>query len=258
MTIASELERPTFRLLFLTGIQEELLPLFERHPFVFDRGVAAYRSQRHPDLYAATLGPAVKKKRETRDLIATLAPHVIINAGLVGLLRDQDPRDAGAILKLGQIIDSVTGVIYPGGPGHDCLVTVDRPVFEPWNKQELALHYRAQACDMEAARLLRITGQIEEVSIGTELIFLKVIGDRPESYELFKHEALVRNWHRLNWFGRLRVGLRFPGGPARLRRLLNAKAAALQALGEASATLVDRLITARGDTRGFDSLFIPH
>ncbi len=246
------------RILVLTGIQEELLPLLELHDFAFDRGVGAYRSKRSSEVYAATTGPGVKKARELRRLLESVVPHVIVNGGLTGLLKEEDDARAGDRLRLGSVVDRRTGVIYPGGPGRDRLVSVEAPLFEPADKMDVALDFQARACEMEAAHILRIVGQIEEVSSGSVVIFCKVVGDRPDSYHLFQHEHLVRAWHRKQYLEKWWAGLRFPGGPWRLQELLAMKETALASLGRRLAALIDRIVRAKGVPAKTDSIFIPH
>lgn len=246
------------RLLVLTGLQEELLPLLELHDFAFDRAAGAYRSKRNSGVYAATTGPGVKKARELRRLLESVVPHVIVNGGLTGLLKEEDAAVAGDRLRLGSVVDRKTGVIYPGGPGSDRIVTVPAPLFEPADKMDLALDWQARACEMEAAHILRIVGQIEEVSSGSVVIFCKVVGDRPDSYHLFQHEHLVRAWHRKQYFERWWAGLRFPGGPRRLKELLAMKEIALGSLGRRLAGLVESVVRAGGVPEKTDSIFIPH
>lgn len=262
------------RILILTGLQEELLPFLERRAFQFDRARGAYRSLQHPDLLAATTGPGVKKARELRKLLRSFVPHVIVNAGLVGLLRETDERQAGDRVRLGGVTDARTGVVYPGGPGRGQLVSVPAPVFEPSDKLDLATKYRASVCDMEAAVLLGMIGQVEEVATGSFVVFCKVVGDRPDSYNLYRYEHLVRGWQRRGRWQKLWNGLRFPGGPGRLRELLAMKEQGLQGLAHSLDGLVASLlqlpeypgIDPDGDDsggpiselRGLDSVFIPH
>ncbi len=53
------------RILLLTGIQEELLPVLQPLQLTF-RQHGAYQSVSYPDLYAATTGPGLKKKSDRR------------------------------------------------------------------------------------------------------------------------------------------------------------------------------------------------
>ncbi|MEQ9365859.1 MAG: hypothetical protein RIF32_16570, partial [Leptospirales bacterium] len=192
-----------------------------------------------------------------------LVPHVIVNAGLVGLLRESAKAKAGDRLRIGSVVDVRTGVIYPGGSGRETLVSVPAPVFESSDKMDLALDHQATACDMEAAVLLGLIGQVEEVATGSLVVLCKVVGDRPDSYNLFKFEHLVRGWERKKAWERLWLGLRFPGGPRRLRELLEMKSIALDSLGRRLEALVRALAAANPDdpaaiSRALDSVFIPH
>lgn len=217
------------RILLLTGIQEELLPVVSTLQLTF-RQLGAYQSLTYPELYAATTGPGLKKKAETRALLKDLQPEIIINAGLVGMLVDEPEPGPGDLVRLASVVDAESELIYPIHQHGHTLVTIKAPVFEPRDKWLLAREHNAEFCDMEAARLIQLVRQIDEVREESPILFLKVVGDIPDHYELYQHESLVRGWHRQGVFGKLALGMRFPGGPANLRRLLRLKETALNGL----------------------------
>jgi hypothetical protein len=219
------------RILLLTGIQEELLPVLQPLQLTF-RQHGAYQSVSYPDLYAATTGPGLKKKSEIRTLLKEIQPEVIINAGLVGMLVDRQPPCPvpGDLLHLASVVDAESELVYPVNPHGETLVTVKAPVFEPREKWLLARQFNADFCDMEAARIIRLVRQVDEVREESPVLFLKVVGDLPDHYELYRHETLVRGWHRQSFLGKIKTGFKFPGGPANLRRLLKLKEAALAGL----------------------------
>lgn len=253
------------RILVLTGIKEELSAVAERHPLSFDRERGLYRSESYPEVYAGTTGPGIPKsgRKQLRRWLRELAPHIIINAGLVGLLREDAPHSGGDRLRLGAVIHQATGVVFPGGAGRGRLVSVSEPVFEPSAKMDLALDHEAIACDMEAAPLLSIVGQTEEITTGSVVLLRKFVGDRPDSYRLFRYEHRIRGWERKGLFEKLWIGLRFPGGPHYLQELLEMKATALGALGDDLAQLLGRLAPLPPENlemalSRLDSAFIPH
>lgn len=245
-------------LLVLTGIKEELSELLDRHPFAFEKDLRVYRSTRHPGLYAATTGPGVRHPGRLKKLLQEIQPDVIVNAGLVGILDERDPARAGQRLKLGQIISADSETIYPGGPGSDTLVTVDRPVHDMLDKMDLAERYHARACDMEAARIIEITGSIRELQNHSYLHFVKIAGDRPEEAALYEYEYKLWNWTQKGFFEKLRILWQFPGGPQAFFKLKRSKARALHGLGKELYFTVQAILKYDGIPRNLGSTFIPH
>ncbi|MCB1326392.1 MAG: hypothetical protein H7A21_17130 [Spirochaetales bacterium] len=246
------------RLLLVTGTGEELRALRGLLSLQFDRSRGLYLSLKSASLFALSAGAGLSRRRLLRRALRELKPDIVVNAGLVGLLRLDDPRPVGERLALRSVLESESGLVYPGGPGRDTLVSVGSPVFEPWEKDELALRFKATACEMEAAPLLALLGRTEEVAESVTVIFVKVIGDRPESYDLFRYEHLVRGWYRDSLWERIRTGFLFPGGPLRLRRLLGQKAEGLDGLRRAVGGLLPGILSGRAKTGSIDSVFIPH
>ncbi len=229
------------KLLLLTGIQEELFPLMKEFRLTF-REPGCYQSQLYPELFAATMGPGLKKRREIRDLLKEIIPDVVVNAGLVGKLLDDPLPAPGDLARISSVIEGETHLVFPVQPHGASLVTIRKPVFEPREKFILARDYRAAYCDMEASRLLQLLREIDEVRDDTALVFCKVVGDTPEQFDLFQHEELVRGWHRQGLFGKMITGLKFPGGPLRMRRLLRLKEDALDGLAAHTRRTVKALL----------------
>ena len=247
------------KILLLTGIKEELKPLFKIHPFEFVKQNRFYRSIEAPNVMAGTMGPGLTKKRELKKLLEDFLPDVIINAGLVGILNDDDPIESGDLLRIGNVIDAETETIYPGGPGRDTLVTVDRAIFQPWEKMDLYMQFdRARACDMEASKLLNFIASIEEVAGRTEILFCKVAGDRPESYQLYENEHLVRNWNEKTFLEKARTAIKFPGGPVNLARLITQKEKAMVSLTKNMNNTITKLLLMKHIPPNMHSVFIPH
>jgi len=203
------------------------------------------------------MGPALKKKAEIRRLLETLQPGIIVNAGLVGGLDEHDNLQVGDRLRLGSVIDADRRLTYPGGPGKDVLVTVDHPVFKPYEKYDLLLDYRARACDMEAAHLIEMAALDLNLAKRLRIVLCKVCGDIPENYHLFKNEHLLRGWQRLSLREKIFLGLSFPGGPLRMKKLMELKFTAIDSLTRSIQGLMNRILDSRGNTDNLDSLFNP-
>ena len=256
-----EVRTRPLRVVVLTGLKEELEGLLKTG-FEWDDATRLYRSLQRPGLYAGTLGPGLKKRKEIRRALERIEPDVIINGGLVGSLKD--PQDSGAghatgdRLRLGEVVDVASGTIYPGGRGRDRLATVDRPIFEPLAKMNLRLDTGAVACDMEGSRLLRLLGQMEDRLPEVHVILCKVVGDLPEDYFLFQLEDQIRSWSQRTRWEKLRVFLRYPGNALRLNRLFRVKRRALDSLTGRMGALVRRLYREGRVAQDMDSVFIPH
>jgi hypothetical protein len=245
-------------LLVLTGIKEELSVLLDHHPFEFEKDLRVYRSRKWPGLYAATTGPGVRHPGRVKKMIEELQPDVIINAGLVGILDERDPARPGDRLKLGQIVKAGSETIFPGGPGRDTLVTVDRPVHDMLDKMDLAVRYQARACDMEASKILEIAGSIPAIRNHSFIHFVKVAGDRPEEAALYEHEYMLRDWSFKSSFEKIRIMLQFPGGPSAFFKLRRSKFRSLQGLRNELFTTIHAILKLDGIPRSLGSTFIPH
>lgn len=231
------------RILLLTGIKEELEPVLKRLPFSFDKEIGAYRCVRASNLTCATTGPGLKNRTEVRRILERFEPDVVLNAGLVGILRENDGISPGEPLRLGTVIHGTTGEQYPGGPGQDILVTVKEPVFEPSDKLGLAARFRARACDMEAAELLALLGRYPLLSGKGFLVFCKIAGDRPEDHSLFLGESSTRDWDRKSWSEKMRTAMKFPGGPTALMKLRRLRRKAIQGLEVHTLAVVRELLS---------------
>ncbi len=245
-------------ILLLTGIQEELYPFLQEHPFEFLKSPRVYRSRKHENLFAATTGPGLKKRKDVRKLLEALQPEIIINGGLVGALSDGDSLQIGDKLKLGTVIKAENRIVFPGGPGRDTLVTVDAPVFEPLEKIHLNLEYEARVCDMEASRLIELVGGMDDLKDVCRIVFCKVCGDVVDSHEVYKHEDWVRGWHKMGLWARIETALRFPGGPMALKKLLYYKTAGIASLTRELHETLNAVLKSGGRTDKLDSTFLPH
>lgn len=231
------------RILLLTGIKEELEPILQRIPFAFEKEIGAYRCVRAANLACATTGPGVKNRTEVRRILEKFQPDVILNAGLVGILRENDGAVPGDHLRLGTIVHAVTEIQYPGGPGQDTLATVKAPVFEPFDKLDIATRFHARACDMEAAELLALLGRYPLLSGKGFLVFCKIVGDRPEDHALFAGEAMTRDWERKSWSDKMRTAMKFPGGPTALMKLRRLRRKAIAGLEIHTLAVVRELLS---------------
>lgn len=244
------------KVLVLTGIQEELTGLLSKFQFEFDKSVSCYRSATHRDLYAATTGPGLSRKKQVRKIIEDIFPDFIVNGGLTGILKYGDGLP-GETLRVGCVADARTHTLYPGGRGRDTVVSVAQPVFEPWKKADLAEEFHARACDMEAGPLMNLIGQMEGFKNQVNVVFCKVVGDNPEMYELFLGESELRGWQRLSGWGKMKAVLRFSGGPWKAWKLLKLKHSALENLTDSLEKVCGILLEGQIPI-DMDSLFIPH
>ncbi|MCB1173421.1 MAG: hypothetical protein KDK39_07650 [Leptospiraceae bacterium] len=248
----------SLRILLLTGIKEELVAVERRWHLQFNRHLHLYQSARYAGLYAGTTGPGLQRRREIRQWLNQLQPQIVVNAGLVGLLQAEHQAQVGDRVALNQLIDSRYGTCFPGGPGRNRLASLTKAAFAPHEKMDVALDFKVDVCDMEAAFLAGLLGQFDKLSESISLVLVKVIGDRPEQYLLYQNEALMRDWARLAWWRRIGRAMRFPGGPFLLHRLRTNKLRALQGLARHTDILLEHLIRHQGPGQGIDSIFIPH
>lgn len=280
------------RLLLLTGIEEELWDIIRICSLQFEKRLGCYRSSLYPFLYAATLGAGISKAGKTERLILRSRPDVIINAGLVGILSQSSAVEIGERLPVGKVAYAAAyansaGVIWSdshsshnshnshkGAPsskgadskgasskgGDSCyLVSVKEPIFSPKKKSELMQESGANICDMEAAPLLTLLGEwTKRHSLSASLIFCKVAGDRPEHHSLFRHEEMLRGWHRSKSLrAKLTLLQRLLPAPFALLRLLALKKRALKALSEHTSSLLHLLIKRQLLPPHIDSIFYP-
>lgn len=245
-------------ILLLTGIKEELSGFLARHPFEFERDLRIYHSRKNAGLYATTTGPGLRSAGRIRQVLEGLLPDVIINAGLVGILDERDQLQTGERLKLGEVIAADSETIFPGGPGSNRLVTVDRPVHDLLDKMELASRFHARVCDMEAARVIQLVGSVPALRNKSFVHFVKIAGDRPEDAALFEYEYMLWDWPRKNLWGKLRTMARFPGGPMGLLRLRQKKRSSLASLTDEIEATIRVLEKMGGIPSRMGSVFIPH
>jgi hypothetical protein len=245
-------------ILLLTGIKEELQGLLDRHPFEFEKELRIYRSRKYRELYARTTGPGVNKRAEIQKVLEDLSPDVVISAGIAGILDEKDETETGQLLRIGEVIRQSNRISYPGGPGRDKLVTVDRPVHDILDKLDLATQFKARACDMEAAILLDMVGALPALARKTYVVMLKVAGDRPEDSSLYEYENQTWGWERKSVLEKSMTALRFPAGPVACIRLIRHKRKALKSLVRHMEVLAYDLAKEQGIPPGLKSVFIPH
>ena len=245
-------------ILILTGIKEELQGLLERHPFEFEKELRIYRSRKYRELYARTTGPGVSKKGEIQKVLEDLAPDVVICAGIAGILDEKDKVQTGQLLRVGEVVRQSNRVEYPGGPGRDRLITVNRPVHDILDKLDLATEFKARACDMEAAILLDMIGALPALARKTYVIMLKIAGDRPEDSSLYEYEHHTWGWDKKSLWQKALTALRFPAGPSACIRLIRHKKTANQALVRQMESLAFEIAKEQGVPPGMKSVFIPH
>lgn len=243
--------------LLLTGIKEELQGTLDSHPFVFEKDLRIYRSESYPHLYARTTGPGLQKRAEIEKVLEDLQPNFIVNAGLVGILREKDDLQPGDSLSPGTIIQQSNRLEFPGGPGRDRIISVEKPVHDYLDKLDLYDEFKARACDMEAAKLLTLAGSMPAVKKKTYIVFVKVAGDRPEDSGLYENEHLLWGHDQKPFFQRMKTALSFPGGPLAFRRLRKHKEGAIKGLDAAIRQTIIKIIKNQG-VAGIKGVFIPY
>jgi len=244
--------------LLLTGIKEELQPIIEKHPFKYEKDIHVYHSIKYPTFYATTTGPGLQEKKKIKKVLENLLPDVIINAGLVGLLDERDKLQIGDRVKINTVIKYNNMIQFAGGPGRYTLVTVDKPVFDPIEKMDLKYMTNAHVCDMEAARIIELVGSYEIFKKDSFIVFIKVVGDRPDNAYLFEYEYLIRRWEQKNFYEKLITAVQFPLGIKKFYQLLTIKKKALNSLRNYTLEIVDKIYQFRGVPHHVGSIFIPH
>lgn len=245
-------------ILLLTGIKEELQGLLDRHPFEFEKELRIYRSRRYRELYVRTTGPGVTKRKEIQKVLEDIAPDVVISAGIAGILDEKDKIETGQVLRIGEVIRKSNRVSYPGGPGRDRLITVDRPVHDILDKLDLATEFKARACDMEAAILLDMVGALPALAQKTYVVMLKIAGDRPEDSSLYEYENHTWGWDKKSLWQKAVTAIKFPAGPKACIRLIRHKRKALASLTKEMELLAYKIAKEQSIPPGLKSVFIPH
>ena len=161
-------------------------------------------------------------------------------------------------MRLSEVIRHSNRVSYPGGPGRDRLITVDRPVHDILDKLDLANEFKARACDMESAILLDMVGALPALAKKTYVVLLKVAGDRPEDSSLYEYEHHTWGWDKKSLWQKVQTALKFPAGPAACIRLIRHKRQALASLVKEMELLAYNLAKEQSIPPGLKSVFIPH
>ncbi len=245
-------------ILVLAALKEELKPILKIHPCTFEKDIRVYHSHIYPSLYFATTGPGVSEKNKVKKILEFLIPRIIINIGLVGVLDSRESIQVGDLVKINTIVKSKNEIQFVGGPGKYTLVTVDKPYFDPIDKMDLKLNYKAHICDMEAAKIIEIVGSYEILKRESYIIFIKVAGDRPEDYFLFEYEHLVREWDKKNLKEKFQTILKFPKGILGIKKLLHIKKKSLQSLVRHTLEIIDQIYYYNNIPNKIGSIFIPH
>ncbi|MFN3603684.1 MAG: hypothetical protein ACK4UJ_03110 [Leptonema sp. (in: bacteria)] len=245
-------------ILLLTGIKEELKEILKKHPFVFEKDVQCYHSQKYPTFYAATTGPGLQDKKKIKKILENLLPDIIINAGLVGVLDEREKIYIGDLVKIGTVIKKTNSIQFAGGPGRFTLLTVEKPIFDPIEKLDLKYEFKANVCDMEAAYLIELVGSYEIFRRESYILLIKVVGDRPENSYLFEYEYLIRNWEHKNLKEKFEILRKFPLGIFGLIKILKIKKKALRNLSYYTLNFIDKIYHCGGIPHNLGSTFIPH
>ena len=221
------------KVLLLTGIREELEAVFNRIDFKYIRPDRIYQGINYKNLFASTVGPGFKKRKEIKKIINTIKPTFILNAGLVGILDERDSIVVGDLIDVSTLKNIHSKTVFKTDKHGSIMVTVDYPVFDPIERSELATKFDARLCDMESYYLASYLAENSEhfYSRDIKLLLCKVAGDRPEHFDLFQNEYLIRNWKTMSFAKKLVILMRFPGGVSSALKLLKLKKTALNSLG---------------------------
>ncbi|MBE7440258.1 MAG: hypothetical protein HS115_17540 [Spirochaetales bacterium] len=248
------------KILILTGIAQELRAILQywedRHqePFTYDKQgrffILPYAGH---VFYAGSAGPGLPRPAHLLRRLEWAAPDVIVSAGLVGVLRPHSAIPVGQELTIRAVQSHNEPTVYPGGPGRFVLLSVDRPIFDPGQKHDLARASGADLCDMEAYRLLKLCGR-SPLALQWRIVLLKIAGDLPEQADLFRYEDRLRT--------RPGSGIRDRLGSwlvsVRHYRLLRIKKKGLLGLGRATEQFILSLKDMSDLPPARRSVFLPH
>ena len=181
---------PMRNLLIVCAIYEELLPLLKYKPlsFAYNKEIRAYQSQIDPSIFACTIAPRCKKKKELGAILKKINPHHIINAGLVGALEHSSKPKIGSNIQIKGIYaskdlqkndldtsfhanDFNTFLLPQKAHKYNIqrynqkkynqkikkcykLLCVSKPIFASQEKKQCSQEYSTAYCDMESFPLL--------------------------------------------------------------------------------------------------------
>ena len=221
------------KVLLLTGIREELEAVFKRIDFEYIRSDRIYQGVDYKDLFATTVGPGFKKKKEIKKIITKIQPTIILNIGLAGILDDRDSISIGDLIDVSTLKNIHSDIVFITGQPGSTMVTVDHLVFDPIERTELAERHGARSCDMESFYLAKFLTENKTLFnyADIKLLICRIAGDRPEHFKLFPNEYRIRNWRNLSFTQKMAVFLTFPGGVNSTLKLLKLKKTALDSLG---------------------------
>jgi len=243
------------KLLLLTGIQDEIFPLIPEFQLTL-RARGLYQSKRYPEFFVADTGPGLQKHRELRELLKDLLPDLIVNAGLASMLQDNLPVRPGDLIGISSIIHAELQLEFPIRPHGHRIVSISKQAIDQLEKSKLSRDHAAQFCDTEAALLVQLVRKIEELREETALVFCKVVGDTLDHYDLYENDNLVREWEDANFASRMLIGFKFPGGPLKMKRLLDLKQLALANLTRHTTSMVKALLGG-AEPEKFGSFYAP-
>lgn len=206
--------------LIITGIKEELEFFFARNPHTFNREIRCYQLEKYPDVFCMTGGPGIRRKKEVRKVIREIKPDIVISAGLVGLANRRLMTKRGEKVKIAGIVDKSEILFGQTEENGYFLTSVPYPVFSPSEKEDLYEETGADFCDMETLPLIQL---LEESGLKPLLCTIKILGDRPEDFDLYRYEKEFREINLRRWQDVLHGMIRFSGGIFRFYMLLYRK-----------------------------------
>ena len=140
-------------------------------------------------------GPGFRKKKELSTLISLYEIKTILHAGFAGSLAED--IQCGEILTIVSCVDTVNKKLYKlnvwpvDGARQIHLVTVHKPVFDAIEKNELHAAFKADAVDMETARL---AGFLQNEFPQVALYALKLAGENDTDERYLKNEIHFRSF----------------------------------------------------------------
>lgn len=208
-------------ILLLFGIREEISPFLRMLHCSFDTKIRLYQCQKKSTLiYAMTTGPGLRRKKEIRKAILESNPDLILNAGAVGSLKKGANLRWGTIQPIQSILSTKDGKQFQSSENGFVLLSISEIMNSQSDRADLADQYGATLVDMEAHPICSLVEHLPMEGEKPPLHFVKIIGDRPEDSDLYRDEAMIRDWHHKSIMQKWDVFKQFPGGPIKLFTLL--------------------------------------
>lgn len=211
-------------ILIITGIKEELELFISRNSATFRSELRCFQLPNQPGVFCMTGGPGIRKKKEIRRVLRDVRPQIVVSAGLVGLLNGDLTLKSGSLAQIKGITDGVNSCnVQNSFQGHN-LISIDKPIFSPSEKMDFLDETGADFCDMEMFPLYALlVAHAKEANNAVSLCPIKVIGDRPEDFDLYRFEHELRGMKLATFRQIISASRGFSGGYWRFARLVYKK-----------------------------------